>query len=276
MIDRSARSADQPTGEGSEHQPGQRLLSAPAGVRGRSRADAPDRRIASRISVRGQPDAADLLNAEGVMIGRRHVATLMKRMGIEAIYRKPNTSKPAPGHKIYPYLLRKLPVITAQPGLGDGYHLHPDGARLRLSCRRRRLVQPPGSRLAVVDHDGSGVLHRGAGGGPGPSWQAGDLQHRSGQPVHQRRLHRRSSQRTASRSAWMAKAPGATTSSSSGSGDPSNTRRSTCRPTTRSPRPAPRSAAIIGFYNADRPHSSLDRQTPDQAYFNRLPQIAAA
>jgi len=53
----------------------------------------------------------DLLNAEGVVIGRRHVATLMKRMGIEAIYRKPNTSKPAPGHKIYPYLLRNLPVI---------------------------------------------------------------------------------------------------------------------------------------------------------------------
>jgi putative transposase len=35
----------------------------------------------------------------------------MKRMGIEAIYRKPNTSKPAPGHKIYPYLLRKMQVV---------------------------------------------------------------------------------------------------------------------------------------------------------------------
>jgi putative transposase len=44
----------------------------------------------------------DLLHAEGVKIGRRHVSTLMKRMGIEAIYRKPNTSKPARGHKIYP------------------------------------------------------------------------------------------------------------------------------------------------------------------------------
>jgi putative transposase len=52
----------------------------------------------------------DLLNGEGIAIGRLHVATLMKRMGIEALYRKPNTSKPAPGHKIYPYLLRKLPV----------------------------------------------------------------------------------------------------------------------------------------------------------------------
>ena len=52
----------------------------------------------------------DMLHREGVEIGRRHVATLMKRMGIEALYRRPNTSKPAPGHKIYPYLLRGLKV----------------------------------------------------------------------------------------------------------------------------------------------------------------------
>jgi len=52
----------------------------------------------------------DLLNREGVEIGRRHVATLMKRMGVEAIYRRPNTSKPAPGNKIYPYLLRGLKI----------------------------------------------------------------------------------------------------------------------------------------------------------------------
>ncbi len=47
---------------------------------------------------------------QGFKVGRLHVATLMKRMGIEALYRRPNTSKPAPGHKIYPYLLRKLPI----------------------------------------------------------------------------------------------------------------------------------------------------------------------
>lgn len=52
----------------------------------------------------------DLLGREGVRVGRRHVATLMKRMGIEAIYRRPNTSKPAPGHKIYPYLLRGVTI----------------------------------------------------------------------------------------------------------------------------------------------------------------------
>jgi len=51
-----------------------------------------------------------LLAAERRTAGRLHVSTLMKRMGIEAIYRRPNTSKPEPGHKIFPYLLRKLPV----------------------------------------------------------------------------------------------------------------------------------------------------------------------
>src|SRR5258705_755548 len=48
----------------------------------------------------------DLLAAEGCKIGRRHVKTLMRRMGIEALYRRPRTTKPEPGHKIYPYLLR--------------------------------------------------------------------------------------------------------------------------------------------------------------------------
>src|SRR5215467_4209137 len=46
-----------------------------------------------------------LLAAEGCKIGRRHVKTLMQRMGIEALYRRPRTSKPEPGHKVYPYLL---------------------------------------------------------------------------------------------------------------------------------------------------------------------------
>ena len=52
-----------------------------------------------------------LLLVEGYKVRRLQVRTLMKRMGIEAIYRRPNTSKPEFGHKIYPCLLRKLPVI---------------------------------------------------------------------------------------------------------------------------------------------------------------------
>ena len=51
-----------------------------------------------------------LLAAEGRMVGRRHVKTLMLRMGIEALYRRPRTTKPEPGHKIHPYLLRGLSI----------------------------------------------------------------------------------------------------------------------------------------------------------------------
>ncbi|HEY6642473.1 MAG TPA: IS3 family transposase [Povalibacter sp.] len=52
----------------------------------------------------------DLLNAEAQAVGRRHVSTLIKRMGIEAIYRKKNTSRPNLEHTIYPYLLRRLQI----------------------------------------------------------------------------------------------------------------------------------------------------------------------
>jgi putative transposase len=51
-----------------------------------------------------------LLRQEGLAAGRKHVATLMRKMGIAALYRKPSTSKPEPGHKIYPYLLRQVKV----------------------------------------------------------------------------------------------------------------------------------------------------------------------
>ena len=46
-------------------------------------------------------------------MGRDHVRTLMRKMGIQAHYRRPKTSKPAPGHKIYPYLLRNLEIKEA-------------------------------------------------------------------------------------------------------------------------------------------------------------------
>lgn len=51
-----------------------------------------------------------LLAGEGINVGRRRVRTLMKRMGIEALYRRPRTTKPEPGHKIYPYLLRNMTI----------------------------------------------------------------------------------------------------------------------------------------------------------------------
>ncbi|MGH8441087.1 MAG: IS3 family transposase [Pseudomonas sp.] len=52
----------------------------------------------------------DLLRRDGHAIGRRHVATLMRRMGITAVYRKPHTSQRHPAHTVYPYLLRNVEI----------------------------------------------------------------------------------------------------------------------------------------------------------------------
>ena len=79
-----------------------------------------DQRLMKRIDAihlehpfAGSRMLRDLLNREGFEVGRRHVATLMQRMGIEALYRKPNTSKKHPGHTVYPYLLRGLKIDRA-------------------------------------------------------------------------------------------------------------------------------------------------------------------
>ena len=208
-----------------------------------------------------------LLKQEGFEVGRLHVATLMKRMGIEAIYRRPNTSKPAPGHKIYPYLLRGAGDRPAQPGLGHGHHLHPDGAgfvylaavvdwftrrvlawRLSITLEAAFCIEAwrrpcPHGRPEIFNTD-QGSQFTG-------------------------RLHKVLAE-PGLRSAWTARAPGATTSSSSGSGGRSNTRRSTARLRQRARSPG-LDRPLSPLLQRRRPHSSLDGQTPDQAYFNQLP-----
>ena len=59
----------------------------------------------------------DLLRPEGFAVGRKHVSTLMRRLAIRALYRKPNTSKKVAGHTMYPYLLRseRRGNIASQP-----------------------------------------------------------------------------------------------------------------------------------------------------------------
>ncbi len=66
----------------------------------------------------------DLLRGEGIPVGREMVAAMMRRMGIEALYRRPNTSKPAVGHKIYRYLLRGLDVVW--PNRANGRQRRPE------------------------------------------------------------------------------------------------------------------------------------------------------
>ena len=174
-------------------------------------------------------------------IGRRHVATLMKRMGIEAIYRPPNTSKPAPGHKIYPYLLRNLPItrpnqvwamdITYIPmargfvylaAVVDWFSRRVLAWRLSITMEAAFCIEA--LEEALARHGRPEIFNTDQGSQFTSAAFTGVLL------------------KPASRSAWTARVPGATMSSSSGSGDRSSTRRSTCEPTTRSPRPAPRSA----------------------------------
>jgi putative transposase len=61
----------------------------------------------------GARKLARLLKDEGFAVGRRHIGTLMRRMGIEPIYRKPRTSLPDKGHRIYPYLLTGVAIERA-------------------------------------------------------------------------------------------------------------------------------------------------------------------
>ena len=132
----------------------------------------------------------DLLRGEGVVIGREMVRAMMRRMCIEALYRRPNTSKPAPGHKIYPYL-RGMAVERPNQVWGYGCHAYPDGTRLRLPRGRRGLVYPagfwPGGCRSPWRWISASTRSRRS---ARKVWPARDIQHRSGQSVHQRRLHR--------------------------------------------------------------------------------------
>jgi len=58
----------------------------------------------------GSRRLAALLRADGYAINRKRVQRLMRKMGIAALGPKPRTTKPAPGHKIFPYLLRGLAI----------------------------------------------------------------------------------------------------------------------------------------------------------------------
>ena len=185
----------------------------------------------------------DMLKAEGREVGRRHASTLMKKMGVEAIYRRPNTSKPAPGHKIYPYLLRNLAVtrpnqvwaadITYVPmargfvylvAIVDWFSRCVLAWRLSITLSADFCVEA--LEEALARHGEPEIFNT----DQGSQLSSTDFTTVRRPPK--------------SRSAWTARAPGATTSSSSGSGERSNTKRSTSEPTPASRKPALRSAGI--------------------------------
>ncbi len=217
----------------------------------------------------------DLLNREGVEIGRRHVATLMKRMGIEAIYRRPNTSKPAPGHKIYPYLLRKLKIerpnqvwamdITYIPMARGFVYLAAvvDWSSRRVLSHRVSITMEADFCVealeeALAKHGKPEIFNTDQG-----SQFTSDGVHRRADEERHRHQHGRQGllARQCVRRAAVAQ----------------RQIRGGLSARLRQRREARASIArYLAFYNERRPHSSLDRRTPDEAYFAAQPIAAAA
>ena len=133
----------------------------------------------------------DFLQREGVAVGRRHVATLMRRMGIEAIYRRRNSSKPAPGHKIYPYLLRDVKVERPnQVWATDITYIPMARGFVYLVAVVDWFTRRVLSHRVSITMDAAFCVEA-LGRGPPQIWQAGDFQHRPRQPIHRRGVHRR-------------------------------------------------------------------------------------
>jgi putative transposase len=217
----------------------------------------------------------DMLHREGVAIGRRHVATLMKRMGIEALYRRPNTSRPAPGHKIFPYLLRGLKVerpnqvwamdITYVPmargfvyltAVVDWFSRRVLAWRLSITMEAAFCIEAleealvkygcpeifntdQGSQFTSADFTGVLIANAVAISMDGKgAWRDNVFVERIWRSVKYEEVYLRAYDSVGEARASIGR--------------------------------------YLDFYNRRRPHSSLDRKTPDEAYFDRLPQSAAA
>jgi putative transposase len=102
----------------------------------------------------GSRRMAAMLRAEGRPINRKRVQRLMRLMGIVALGPKPRTSRPAPGHKIYPYLLRDMTIDRANQVWAADITYIPMARGFVYSGRRRRLVQPARAQPPRVDRHG--------------------------------------------------------------------------------------------------------------------------
>jgi len=217
----------------------------------------------------------DLLRGEGVEIGRQRVARMMKRMGIEALYRRPNTSKPTPGHKIYPYLLRCVAIerpnqvwamdITYIPMARGFVYLAAvvDWFSRRVLAWRVSITMEVAFCLEAVEEalarhgrpeifntdqgsqftgqDFTGLLLDNAIAismdGKG-AWRDNVFVERLWRSVKYEEVYLRAYDSVGEARASIGR--------------------------------------YLDFYNRKRPHSSLDARTPDHAYFHNLPQVAAA
>jgi len=95
----------------------------------------------------------DQLNRQGIEVGRRHVRTQL-RTGMEALAPQPGTSKRAPGHKVYPYLLRNLAITRSNQVWALDTTNIPDGTGVRLSHRSGGSGQLQGAGAQSDNHVG--------------------------------------------------------------------------------------------------------------------------
>ena len=128
------------------------------------------------------------LRNHGHQVNRKRVRRLMQLIGLEAIYRRPNTSKPNPGHKVYPYLLRGLEINRVNQVWATDITYIPMGRGFLYLVAIMDWHSRVRAGLAAVQHPGGRLLCCGSGRGL-EQGSATDLQHRPGQPVHQRGLH---------------------------------------------------------------------------------------
>jgi putative transposase len=217
----------------------------------------------------------DLLRGEGVVIGRDRVVSLMRRRRIAAIYRRPNTSKSSPGHKIYPYLLRGVAVeranqvwamdITYIPmargfvylaavvdwfsrkvlswrvsiTLEVDFCLEAVEAALAQYGKPEIFNTDQGSQFTSVEF--TSLLRDNAIAismdGKG-AWRDNVFVERIWRSVKYEEVYLRAYDSVAEAKASIGR--------------------------------------YLAFYNSKRPHSSLDARTPDRAYLDHLPQVAAA
>lgn len=93
-----------------------------------------------------------LLRREGYSVNLKKGPRFMGKMGLEAVYPRPKTTRPHPDHPVYPYLLKGLAVD--RPGLGGRHHLLADAQGLHVSGGCHGLAQPKSAFLALVEHPG--------------------------------------------------------------------------------------------------------------------------
>ena len=211
------------------------------------------------------------LRREGVRIGRRRAGRLMRRLGLQAIDRALRLSAPHPAHRVSPSLLQGLTIERATLGLVRRHHLHPSALRVPVPRSDHGLGEPACAGLAAVEHPRRGLLRRSPRRRAGPPWPAGDLQHRPGQPVHERRLHRALAGR---RHPDLDGRPGPvpwTTSVSSGCGVRANTRPSICMNSPTASRLGASSASGSAATRPSGPHSARGGRTPAEAYRGARP-----